>query len=812
MTLSPDALRIFTKALFCLSKYGEELSLQATNDTLSLSATNSAKSAYCRLKYDKQFFSRYNIARPPDQPLDYEPEVLGQLTARSLLSILKHRTVEKTVERCEFSIVDGDQQEDAGEDHDALESKLIIKLYCKHGIVKTHRVLMLTPTSMLAPSMPDAALESRLTIGPRGLKYIIEHFPMPRGAKSDPSLIWNFGDADVEVKSLESSLDPKAHGQVMTEMTISVEEFDIYDIVDLPITISFHLREFNSTIAFAESMGLPLDLHFTDAAAPLFIDIEGDCFDSLFVISTSTVPGSMASQASQRTNGQRLSRQRTTPATNATNGNARNQQPENGSPASDPQHAQARRGSSQASQASQPAYASQASIHLSQPQPSPLLSLPTRKRAHDGAPDSARGRKSMRVVQQTPVSAKGKGMMAPPLPANRHPFETPQGARGLRPPNAMQVPQTPQAARGPQMPVNRALFETPANRQPGGTQEDLGPLETQNPRMYTQTPQQSFTPILPRGLREERETLIRQSSGSGSRLFDVSQSGSVEVGRNGSTGAPHSVPNGALRRDESLGDSQYQFLNADDHSFDDHEQSLIAQDQSFDPSLDFAQRQSETAFVDEADEEVASSQQDETPEEPLFLPGPSQFPSSQPQFPSSRSQFPSSRPSRRPNKANETRLANETSGEPLFLPGPSQLASSQAHAPPSQPAARASQITTNDPEALRQVESLTQEELEAMFDMRDIDLELEDDDRTWDDGMRGGRKANGGRGRVEGGRSGRLVAERSTTALSRTPSSASNDRPRTPYRSYPTDETQMPPTQSSRDGDESGAFHPLFED
>ena len=77
-----DLAGSFTKALFCLSKYGEELSLQATNDTLSLSATNSAKSAYCRLKYDKQFFSRYHIARPPDQPLDYEPEVLGQLTAR----------------------------------------------------------------------------------------------------------------------------------------------------------------------------------------------------------------------------------------------------------------------------------------------------------------------------------------------------------------------------------------------------------------------------------------------------------------------------------------------------------------------------------------------------------------------------------------------------------------------------------------------------------------------------------------------------------------------------------------------------------
>ncbi|KAL1744775.1 Rad9/Ddc1, partial [Schizophyllum fasciatum] len=302
----------FTKALFCLSRYGEEISLHATPDTLSLSATNSAKSAYCRLKYDKQFFSRYNIARHPDLPAEHEPEVLGQLTARSMLSILKHRTVEKTVERCEFSIVDGDQQEDAGEDHDALESKLIIKLHCKHaGIVKTHRILMLTPTSMLAPSMPDSALESRLTIGPRGLKYIIEHFPMPRGAKSDPSLIWSFGDVDVEVKSLESSLDPKSRGQIMTEMTISAEEFDVYDIIDMPTTISFHLREFNSTIAFAESMGLPLDLHFTDAAAPLFIDIEGDSLDALFVISTSQVPGSMANSQRAGAGTQRSNQART---------------------------------------------------------------------------------------------------------------------------------------------------------------------------------------------------------------------------------------------------------------------------------------------------------------------------------------------------------------------------------------------------------------------------------------------------------------------------------------------------------------------
>ena len=45
-------------------------------------------------------------------------------TRQSLLSILKHRTVEKTVERCEFSIVDGDHQEDVGEDHEFEEEEI----------------------------------------------------------------------------------------------------------------------------------------------------------------------------------------------------------------------------------------------------------------------------------------------------------------------------------------------------------------------------------------------------------------------------------------------------------------------------------------------------------------------------------------------------------------------------------------------------------------------------------------------------------------------------------------------------------------
>ncbi|TFK44246.1 Rad9-domain-containing protein [Crucibulum laeve] len=299
VTLDSSALKPFTKALTCLSKYGDELTIYATLDTLSLSATNSSKSAYCRFKYENQFFSKYRL-RPGQQSGDSsvdDVEVLtatGQLLTKALLSTLKHRTVEKTVERCELSIVEGIQPAEGvvlEEDQDSLESKLILRLHCKHGVVKTHRLLLQTPTSLMAPGVPDATNESRLTIGPKSLKDMIEHFPLSKGAKSDPQLVWSFGDTEVALKSMESSIDSRGKGQLSTELTISTDEFDVYDIFTPPMTLAFHLREFNATIAFADSMALTLDLRFTDPAAPLFIDIEGDCFESLFVISTSQVHG-----------------------------------------------------------------------------------------------------------------------------------------------------------------------------------------------------------------------------------------------------------------------------------------------------------------------------------------------------------------------------------------------------------------------------------------------------------------------------------------------------------------------------------------
>lgn len=56
-------------------------------------------------------------------------------TSQPLLSILKNRSIDKSVEKVEMRVEEKDSNKDDEdeEDYDGLESRLIIRLHCKHG-------------------------------------------------------------------------------------------------------------------------------------------------------------------------------------------------------------------------------------------------------------------------------------------------------------------------------------------------------------------------------------------------------------------------------------------------------------------------------------------------------------------------------------------------------------------------------------------------------------------------------------------------------------------------------------------------------
>jgi len=77
---------------------------------------------------------------------------------------------------------------------------------------------MLNPTVLLAPSPQDSSFESKVMIGPRALKDMIDHFPVNKGAKSDPQLVWAFAEDELILKSLDSSIDARGLVQFLTHL------------------------------------------------------------------------------------------------------------------------------------------------------------------------------------------------------------------------------------------------------------------------------------------------------------------------------------------------------------------------------------------------------------------------------------------------------------------------------------------------------------------------------------------------------------------------------------------------------------------
>lgn len=139
---------------------------------------------------------------------------------KSVLSILKIRGVEKNVERCEIAIVPGggiDQQAEppatgtttSSMAADANSSILVIRFHCKYGVKKTHRLSLSAPPALLAPQLPDSPDQSKVIVGPKAIKDLVDHFSAAKGKSGkagELQLIWEWGGDDVRVRSAKGFL------------------------------------------------------------------------------------------------------------------------------------------------------------------------------------------------------------------------------------------------------------------------------------------------------------------------------------------------------------------------------------------------------------------------------------------------------------------------------------------------------------------------------------------------------------------------------------------------------------------------------
>ncbi|GAA5876592.1 hypothetical protein JCM1840_000819 [Sporobolomyces johnsonii] len=298
------ALKNFTRALSCLTRFGEELDFIAANDKLSISTVNSSRTAFGVVSFYPRFFVEYALDDPSTQ-------FKFSVTGKALLSPLKPRSA-NTIESCSITVGSEDPGRLLEPGVDAGECRIVIRLHCQHGVVKTHRLTYGNPNVNNWARFNREQSTSSWTASSKVLKEWTDHFYLRSGANALTDEITfycgpiacrlrSFNDTSSEQNLSENDL--MASRPLTTELVVDVEDFDNYDVPDEQI-ITFALKEFKAVIVLADLLSVPISAYFTHGGRPLMIQLAGDHSEARFVVATTDYDsGSAGSSAAIKAGG-----------------------------------------------------------------------------------------------------------------------------------------------------------------------------------------------------------------------------------------------------------------------------------------------------------------------------------------------------------------------------------------------------------------------------------------------------------------------------------------------------------------------------
>ncbi|XP_022446993.1 cell cycle checkpoint control protein RAD9A isoform X4 [Delphinapterus leucas] len=258
-------VKVLGKAVHSLSRIGDELYLEPLEDGLSLRTVNSSRSAYACFLFAPLFFQQYQAATPGQDPLRCK------ILMKSFLSVFRSLAMlEKTVEKCCISL-------------NGRSSRLVVQLYCKYGVRKTHNLSFQDCESLQAVFDP-AVCPHVLCAPARVLGEAVLPFPP---ALAEVTLGIGRGHRII-LRSYQEEADSTVKAMV-TEMSIGGEDFQQLQAQE-GVAITFCLKEFRGLLSFAESANLSLSIYFDGPGRPAIFAIRDSLLDGHFVLATLSEP------------------------------------------------------------------------------------------------------------------------------------------------------------------------------------------------------------------------------------------------------------------------------------------------------------------------------------------------------------------------------------------------------------------------------------------------------------------------------------------------------------------------------------------
>ncbi|KAM0746050.1 hypothetical protein T439DRAFT_330033 [Meredithblackwellia eburnea MCA 4105] len=320
--LSSLALKEFSRCLTCLTRFGDDIDIAASPKHLKLSSINSSRSAFGVITFQPTFFGKYELlvperdrkgmrrARDGDGNEKKGETLRFSVTGKALLAPLRPKS-SGSIESCSLSVTSENPGRalDEGE-VDTGECRLIVRLHCSHGVIKTHRLTYGSSASLYAKANKGECTSSWIASS-RLMRDWIDHFHIKTSATSggsDEISFYHYGSSltlrsftapVIDGLGTDTSLNSRP---IATELVVDVEDFDKYEVQGDPL-ITFALKEFKAILTLTESTSSAIDVAFQVGGRPIVINTDGDEWHATFVIATTDFSDSGVTSAAAGTGG-----------------------------------------------------------------------------------------------------------------------------------------------------------------------------------------------------------------------------------------------------------------------------------------------------------------------------------------------------------------------------------------------------------------------------------------------------------------------------------------------------------------------------
>ncbi|KIW32897.1 uncharacterized protein PV07_04410 [Cladophialophora immunda] len=293
-TVAPSGAAYFHDLLTCLAKFDEDVSLEATPQFLRFSSLNISKTAHAAFTLSSAFFDKYHFS--PGPPTESGPALPKQwsckLQIRALLSIFKRRLGDQrdkdtALETCDCELQDNPDQ---------AECRLVFRLNCRQGVVKTYR-LFYESGEILHAAFDKIGSPNYWSISSRTLRDIVEYF----GPKTD-QLDWYFQNGKVTFTSYTEKI--QAGREILKQpmhTSVALERKDFSDFnVQEGLHIGTVVKDFRAIVAHAETMHSQVTARYSRGNRPLQFSYGENGLQAEFTLMTrgsANVPTSTSTAA-----------------------------------------------------------------------------------------------------------------------------------------------------------------------------------------------------------------------------------------------------------------------------------------------------------------------------------------------------------------------------------------------------------------------------------------------------------------------------------------------------------------------------------